>query len=243
MSRYKDGLIKYCKKCGKAMPRRRNQQACRWAKTNYCSIRCSKLKVEPRICPICNIEFTPRQDLRMGKKVTYCSKKCADIAKVGVNYQPYVRIKKTCVICGSEFDVIPARQFSKHTCSKECHIVWLKKRIVSLKTRIKISQSHLKEKAYNWKGDNTTRIERKTLMSRMDYRIWRLSIFNRDNFTCQECGKRGIHLQAHHIKPWSIYPNLRYDINNGITLCKECHKKTDSYCGKIHNYKIKEEKL
>lgn len=230
-------VVRKCKFCG-------NDFTCQsWRKTAGCCISHGKFKIKSQICLNCGNEFKPRQELHNGKPAKYCSKKCADIAKIGINNYPYTRIKKICVICGTEFDVIPFRQFTKHTCSKECHIEWLKKRIISLKTRIKISKSHLKEKAYNWKGDNATRIERKTLMSHMDYRIWRLSIFNRDNFTCQNCGKRNTYLQAHHIKPWSLYPNLRYDINNGITLCKECHKLTDSYCGKIHNYKIKEEKL
>jgi hypothetical protein len=235
--KYKYGLIKYCKYCGKAMPRIKNQDGYRWNKTNYCSIRCSKLKVESRVCPICKIVFTPRQDLHMGKKATYCCKKCADIAKIGVHFRELKRVEKECCFCGKKISVIPYYSDKNKTCSRECFSK-LKSKPMSMETRIKQSNAKLGSKSYNWKGDDATRIERKRLMSHMDYRIWRLSVFNRDNFTCQECGKTNTYLQAHHIKPWSLYPNSRYDINNGITLCKECHKLTDSYCGKIHNYKF-----
>jgi hypothetical protein len=51
---------------------------------------------------------------------------------------------------------------------------------------------------------------------------WRNEVFKRDNYTCQECGKKG-QLNAHHIKPWAHNENDRYDLNNGITLCLECH--------------------
>ena len=57
------------------------------------------------------------------------------------------------------------------------------------------------------------------------YKKWRLSVYKRDNFTCQwpncKCKKK---LNAHHIKRWADCPGLRYDVNNGITLCKDHHK-------------------
>lgn len=66
--------------------------------------------------------------------------------------------------------------------------------------------------------------------STREYKIWRFEVFKRDNFTCQKCNdSRGGNLQAHHIKPFSLHSKHRLNINNGITLCKKCHKKTKTY--------------
>ena len=59
-----------------------------------------------------------------------------------------------------------------------------------------------------------------------EYKQWRISVFIRDNFTCQNCQIRGVYLEAHHIKSWAHYPELRYDVENGVTLCRGCHKLT-----------------
>lgn len=54
---------------------------------------------------------------------------------------------------------------------------------------------------------------------------WRFDVMLRDRFTCQDCGdSRGGNLNAHHIKPWAQYPDLRLDLDNGKTLCTDCHK-------------------
>lgn len=77
------------------------------------------------------------------------------------------------------------------------------------------------------------RYERNVEMGRLEYRLWRTSVFERDNYTCQFCGVRGGKLSADHIKPYSLFPDLRLDINNGRTLCWECHKNTDTFAGKV----------
>ena len=62
----------------------------------------------------------------------------------------------------------------------------------------------------------------------MEYIKWRILVLNRDNYTCLNCGEHGDDtvLHVHHIKRYADNEELRTDINNGITLCYECHKKT-----------------
>lgn len=54
--------------------------------------------------------------------------------------------------------------------------------------------------------------------------IWRKSVFKRDNYQCTECGTKE-KLQAHHIDRWIDSPMLRVVVDNGVTLCSDCHKK------------------
>lgn len=56
-----------------------------------------------------------------------------------------------------------------------------------------------------------------------NYYLWRYKVFERDGFRCQNCGAEDVELNAHHIKSWKNYPDLRFVISNGVTWCKRCH--------------------
>ena len=96
--------------------------------------------------------------------------------------------------------------------------IW-KSREFPLSAKIKISLSQKGDKHWNWKGGITKKRDMRSLL----VRTWREGVFQRDNYTCQECKKRGGELNAHHKKSWARYPELRFDIDNGETLCKPCH--------------------
>lgn len=77
-----------------------------------------------------------------------------------------------------------------------------------------------------------------------EYKIWRETVFRRDDFTCQICKKRGGRLEPHHIKPLKVFIKeyeiktveeainceSLWKVENGLTLCKQCHKETDGFC-------------
>jgi hypothetical protein len=75
----------------------------------------------------------------------------------------------------------------------------------------------------NWKGGITP--INLLIRSSLEYRLWRISVFERDGYVCIFGGKEhGNKLIADHIKPFCLFPELRFAIDNGRTLCRECHK-------------------
>lgn len=88
------------------------------------------------------------------------------------------------------------------------------------------------KKAANWKGGISRAY--KTGYNSFQYKEWRKKVFERDDYACQKCGIRcgngkAVYLTAHHKKSFSKYPELRFDVNNGSTLCELCHCKVDKY--------------
>jgi len=97
----------------------------------------------------------------------------------------------------------------------------------NIERKKEFSKNQIGEKNPNWRGGVTP--QRIKLWHSEQYKSWRRTVFIRDEFTCQQCGKKHIYITAHHIKPQVLYPDLIFDLSNGITLCIDCHKKTKTY--------------
>lgn len=109
-----------------------------------------------------------------------------------------------------------------------------KGRELSEESKKKIGEANKGEKHPNWQG-GITPINMK-IRNSPEYKLWREAVFKRDDWACIWCGQRGGKLNADHIKRFSDYPELRFAIDNGRTLCRKCHQTTDTFGGK----KIKE---
>jgi len=105
----------------------------------------------------------------------------------------------------------------------------------SEETKRKTSEALRGEKCYLWKGGITP--ENVKIRTSAEYRYWRKEIFFRDNFTCQKYGIRGGELVAHHINNFSDFPELRFVMENGITLSKKAHKEFHKIYGIKNNTK------
>lgn len=128
--------------------------------------------------------------------------------------------------CGKVKKVISSSLISGNTQSCGC----LQKSVAARRAKRCVG-----DKNPNWAG-GVTPVARRIRKSE-GYKNWRTAVFKRDNFICQECGTGG-KLHAHHIKTFAAFPELRFEISNGQTLCVPCHKKTPSYlrhCGKEKN--------
>ena len=99
----------------------------------------------------------------------------------------------------------------------------------SFETRKKISATQQGMTVDKWGGFSTSRIH--LLRKTPEYIAWRKAVFGRDNFTCQCCGAKGVYIEAHHIKSFTYFPELRHDVDNGITYCLQCHIKHDVHRG------------
>lgn len=90
------------------------------------------------------------------------------------------------------------------------------------------------EHHWNWKGGINPVND--TIRKSTEMKLVKRACFERDSFTCQECNQIGGELSAHHIKPFSLFPELRFALDNLVTLCKSCHLKTDTYAGRVISY-------
>lgn len=164
----------------------------------YCSQSCSKLGQRTSIlrnCEYCKKEFYAKPSKVKNGNGRFCSKDCFH------KYQMSTQITVICKTCNKEFSVWPSTiKFGGGIfCSKDCSYIDKIRPV-----------------------DET--IQNRRLRLRAEFFEWRKSVYERDNWTCQKCGKRGGKLNAHHIIAVSADPSLVYDISNGITLCQKCHK-------------------
>jgi 5-methylcytosine-specific restriction endonuclease McrA len=125
--------------------------------------------------------------------------------------------KKLCVVCGNIFAV---RHLKAKFCSFECFKIDL----------IERNKRNSGKNHYNWKGGITPLNHRVRTSTRA--KLWRQAVLKRDNYTCVNCGAKE-NLEVDHIKQFAYHPNLRFELSNGRTLCKNCHKKTDTHSNKI----------
>jgi hypothetical protein len=167
-------------------------------------------------CPVCGNVFKRRGNRKLsGKNPPCCSKDCKaksqSLSAVGFIHgrRPKEGIKRNCKQCGQEFQK-PKSQDSLY-CSAQC-------RFSDPSVFDAISGS----RHYNWKGGITR--GNQTLRKSRIARKWRNVVLARDNHTCLMCGFKGSkYMRAHHVLSWSEYPQFRFFIGNGMTLCFWCH--------------------
>jgi hypothetical protein len=217
---------KKCKICGNKF----NSYISR--KQRFCSRKCYYKNMVQRNkegayknCLVCNKKFyVPKKRAKTAK---WCSKKCW-----GIRNPPK---KKNCFFCKKEFFTRRGgaeQKFCSHKCysknktGQKLGKEWSKKISQSLKGKVPKNHWQKDKKHPNWKGGVTSKntIARKI----RQYKEWQKAVFERDNYTCQNCfvrsgnGKRII-LNAHHVKGFAEFQQLRYDLDNGITFCLNCH--------------------
>lgn len=134
------------------------------------------------------------------KEKNFCSVECHNIFQRKCSLDK--KINKICKICKKTFEVLKCYEHRYVTCGDEyCKL-----------------QNKQGNNNPNWRNSPKKRRDD----SRKEYRNWRKEVLERDKYTCVECGTN-TNLEVDHIKPYAYFPELRYDISNGRTLCKKCH--------------------
>lgn len=158
---------------------------------------------------------------KKGSKLTEEHKKKIGLANKGrVHTEEY---KNRC-----RMNTVGKKQSKQHI---ERRVANFRGKKYSLAHRLAISNAHKKLVILGLHklGDGTKTPKRIKLFKSFEWKLWRESVFKRDEYTCQVCKQTGGKLQAHHIKPHTIFPEYIFDIDNGQTLCISCHRKTDSW--------------
>jgi hypothetical protein len=209
-----------CATCGESFKNTRAKSRI----VRFCSKMCYGESLKKfSICTQCSRSFQNSRQQQM------CSVKCVQASRRGKPSPHRLPPREfTCKNCRGEFSKQgkQIRKIAPLFCSRRCDREY--------KTKFsKVHQRRLFKDVPNganhafWKG-GVTPVNKKIRQSGQ-YAEWRTQVFERDDFTCQECGQRGTRLHPHHIKPFAYFPDLRFEVGNGRTLCVECHRKTDTY--------------
>jgi len=171
------------------------------------------------VCLKCAKEFKKK----WSKDEKFCSLKCNYIYKKGRRRKP-VRL---CEICQKP---IKSKSLKVKRCSRKCYGKSISKPLTEArKEKIKEglkNRNQSGDKNPHWCGGTTPK--RLKIYNSVKYKEWRKAVFKRDNYNCQNC-KIKRDLIAHHIKSFSRYPELRFVVDNGKTLCLDCHRKEHGF--------------
>jgi endogenous inhibitor of DNA gyrase (YacG/DUF329 family) len=201
---------------------------------------CKKVLVKPK-----------RYSYKQFEKTKFCSKKCQgkwrSLYLIGENHHSYINKKNKCLVCGEEFKVANHNSGRKY-CSKKCFSIAYTGKKMTSEQKKRMSEAKIGKSTpwmngannHFWKGGiwAVNRREKDRIMHRLEYKNWRRTILERDEYKCQWCGSTE-NLHVDHIKPFCTHKNLRLVIDNGRTLCFQCHKKTDTYGRKKQKEMIK----
>ena len=158
---------------------------------------------------------------KLGKSLSKEHKEKLSLSRKGIHYSPNTEFKKG-QINPNTVKASKLRVGEKNSFYGKHHSEEMKQKL-----RLR-NKNRTGKRAFNWQGGKTKLSDK--LKNSEEYKIWRKSVFERDNYTCVLCGKqKSGKLNADHIKPRCKYPDLIFDVNNGRTLCVDCHKQTDTY--------------
>ncbi len=189
----------------------------------------------------CECRFCKRVFLSSDIRQKYCGSDCYHNSRKGLKRKPLSEETKLKLsIANKGRKLKPFTQEHKNKISL-ANIKLFKIHKLRVKNGIGIKRPYISERNKKWKGENHPCWKGgiSTLNARIrqsdEYKKWRKMVFERDGHICHKCLQKGGLLEAHHIFSFSKYPELRFKIFNGITLCKPCHKTTDNYAGRVKN--------
>lgn len=157
-------------------------------------------------------------------------------SRTGSYSPPKKRLTKKCLICGRLYERPVSIAVKSKTCSDRCRYKYqsliAKPQPMTDELKLKISKTKRENRSSkgnknpNWRGGKTKELNKGR--ATWQFYDWRKKVFERDKYKCRICGKTG-KIEAHHLLNWINYKELRYDVNNGITVCKLHHKKLENH--------------